>query len=192
MHVFKQLIKELEYQISSQQSEENTAPGCKYNQIIDLISHEVESLASLNRDEMIQQFSSLKRVYENALQADTSSPSDYISNDPSVPRVISAENMGKFGLDFLQWVDPRFVQDIDKNMDWYLNYYRESLQNPEMNEILLNVGYPSKKEREFLKHVEQAIQKKNDDKYLNILRMMSAKEAQGENIDVKMVQQIAT
>lgn len=65
--------------------------------------------------------------------------------------------MGKFGLDFLKWVDPRYVQDIDRNMSWYLNYYRENLEVPEMNEVLLNVGYPSRQEREFLKHVEQAI-----------------------------------
>jgi hypothetical protein len=33
------------------------------------------------------------------------------------------------------------VQDIAQNYDWYLENY---------NEILLNVGYPSKQEKEFL------------------------------------------
>jgi hypothetical protein len=59
-------------------------------------------------------------------------------------------------------------------MDWYLNQYRESPHIQGFNEILLNVGYPSRQEREFMKHVEQAQQRKNDDKYLQILKLMQA------------------
>ena len=40
------------------------------------------------------------------------------------------------------------------------------------NEILLNVGYPSRQEKEFLKYVEQAQQHKNDDKYRKILKII--------------------
>jgi 2-oxo-4-hydroxy-4-carboxy--5-ureidoimidazoline (OHCU) decarboxylase len=65
-------------------------------------------------------------------------------------KVISSENMDEFGLDFLSYIDPKYVKDIKENMEWYLNSYRENPQVCEYNEILLNVGYPSKMEREFL------------------------------------------
>lgn len=50
-----------------------------------------------------------------------------------------------YGLKFLSYVDPFFVADIKENMEWYL-------QN--QNEVLLNVNYPSKLEKEFLRHIE--------------------------------------
>jgi hypothetical protein len=53
--------------------------------------------------------------------------------------------MHQYGIDFISKVDPRFIQDINNNLDWYLENY---------NEILLNVSYPSRQEKEFLKHVE--------------------------------------
>jgi hypothetical protein len=53
--------------------------------------------------------------------------------------------MSKYGIEFLSKIDPRYVKDIEENREWYLESY---------NEILLNVGYPSKQEKEFLKHVE--------------------------------------
>jgi hypothetical protein len=57
-------------------------------------------------------------------------------------------------------------------MEWYLNSFRESPQSSGYNEILLNVGYPSRQEKEFLKHVEQTLQRKNDDKYRKILKQL--------------------
>ena len=53
--------------------------------------------------------------------------------------------MKKYGIEFLSHIDPFFVQDIQNNLEWYMENY---------NEILLNVCYPSKQEKEFLKHVE--------------------------------------
>ena len=46
-------------------------------------------------------------------------------------------------------------------MDWYKENF---------NDIMLNVCYPSKTEKEFLKHVEYIQQKKNDVKYKKILK----------------------
>lgn len=91
--------------------------------------------------------------------------------------------MWKFGQGFLSYVDPFFVQDIEANFEWYLNYYRESLSCASYNEILLNCNYPSRQEREFLKHVEQAQQKKNDDKYVNILRLLAKQGSNDANED---------
>lgn len=52
------------------------------------------------------------------------------------------------------------MQDIEDNLPWYL-------QN--QNEILLNVNYPSKEEKEFLRHIELWQQEKNDLNYTKIL-----------------------
>ena len=51
----------------------------------------------------------------------------------------------EYGLDFLSFVDPHFVADIKENYEWYLL---------NQNEVLLNVNYPSKLEKEFLRHIE--------------------------------------
>ena len=73
-------------------------------------------------------------------------------------KVISSENMlsPEFGLKFLSYVDLSFVKEVTENLDWYLNSFRASQQFIGFNEILLNVGYPSRMEREFLKHVEHS------------------------------------
>lgn len=46
-----------------------------------------------------------------------------------------------------------------------MEWYRENF-----NEILLNVGHPSKLEKDFLKHIEYVQQKKSDIKYKKILK----------------------
>lgn len=40
-----------------------------------------------------------------------------------------------YGQEFLSFIDPSYIKDIKENFDWYLENY---------NEILLNVGYPSR------------------------------------------------
>jgi hypothetical protein len=54
--------------------------------------------------------------------------------------------MDKYGVDFLSFIEPKFVKDYHENMDWYKENY---------NEIMLNVCHPSKLEKDFLKHIEQ-------------------------------------
>jgi hypothetical protein len=44
--------------------------------------------------------------------------------------------------DFIEKIDYRYVEDIQQNLEWYL-------QNS--SEILLNVNYPSRTEKEFLR-----------------------------------------
>lgn len=53
--------------------------------------------------------------------------------------------MEHYGLDFLSHIDPEYAKDIEENFEWYLDNY---------NEILLNVNFPSRKEKDFLKHIE--------------------------------------
>lgn len=47
-------------------------------------------------------------------------------------------------------MDPRYCSDIQENLDWYIQHY--SFAHPQYPpEILLNINYPSKTEKEFLK-----------------------------------------
>lgn len=48
-----------------------------------------------------------------------------------------------------------------QNKDWFKENY---------NEILMNVGHPSKLEKDFLKHIEQVQQRKSDFLYRKILK----------------------
>jgi len=58
-------------------------------------------------------------------------------------------------------VDRRYVQDIKKNYDWY---------QKNTSEILLNINYPSRTEKEFLRQLELWQQEKNNSTYEIILR----------------------
>jgi hypothetical protein len=58
-------------------------------------------------------------------------------------------------------MNPSFVQDIVHNYEWYME---------NSNEILLNVNFPSRKGKEFLKHIESVQQRKNDLHYKKILK----------------------
>jgi hypothetical protein len=71
--------------------------------------------------------------------------------------------MDKYGVDFLSFIEPKFVKDYHENMDWYKENY---------NEIMLNVCHPSKLEKDFLKHIEQEQQRKSDIKYKKILKQL--------------------
>ena len=72
----------------------------------------------------------------------------------------------QYGLDFISAVDPFYVADIEKNLEWYL-------QKPE-KEVLLNVNYPSRQEKDFLRHIERWQQEKNDLNYRRILQQLAA------------------
>lgn len=56
-----------------------------------------------------------------------------------------ADEMETYGSEFLSKIEPLLAQDYMENMHWYDENY---------NEILLNVGQPSKLEKDFLKHIE--------------------------------------
>jgi hypothetical protein len=53
--------------------------------------------------------------------------------------------MLKTGGDFLKRVDQRYVADIKENYEWYM-------QNG--SEVLLNINYPSRTEKDFLRQLE--------------------------------------
>jgi hypothetical protein len=56
---------------------------------------------------------------------------------------------------------------MNDNQDWY---------KENCNEILLNVGLPTKLEKDFLRHIEQVQQKKSDLKYRKILKNLELRK----------------
>lgn len=106
----------MELQLATQMPQ--AEPKSKFDQLLDIIMADVEGLAVINRESIYSQFTRFKSIYEAALSNEGPVEED--------PRVVSGINMGEFGLEFLSWVDPKFVQDVHENMDWYLNSFRES------------------------------------------------------------------
>ena len=75
-------------------------------------------------------------------------------------------SMDSYGLDFLAGVEPLIVKDMFYNRDWF---------EENCNEILLNVGQPTKLEKDFLRHIEQVQQRKSDLTYRKILKNLELK-----------------
>jgi predicted DNA-binding ribbon-helix-helix protein len=61
---------------------------------------------------------------------------------------------------------------MDENYEWYLE---------NTSEIILNSAYPSKLEKEFLKHIELQQQKKNDMTYKKLIVEIE-KNRKGNNL----------
>jgi len=79
------------------------------------------------------------------------------------PIPYQADRMEEYGQEFLSQIGPHFAHDMVENYEWYL---------ANRNEVLLNVMYPSQLEQNFLKHIEQVQQRKNDQKYRAILKSL--------------------
>ena len=94
---------------------------------------------------MSKQYSKFTRAYKEAESAANLilAGENSLVKRPTFP--YNPTKLHEYELDFLSYVDPFYVADIQENQDWYL-------QN--QNEVLLNVSYPSKQEKEFLRHIE--------------------------------------
>ena len=102
-------------------------------------------MSSENKTEFERQYNNFARAYSEAEEKANliiEGKSQLVPR-PSLP--YNPTKLGDYGLDFLSFVDPYFVADIKENYEWYM-------QN--QNEVLLNVSYPSKQEKEFLRHME--------------------------------------
>lgn len=62
-------------------------------------------------------------------------------------KLYKPEEIYKYGQEFMEYVDPGFVQDMIINMSWYHN-------QENMNQFLLNINYPCKLQTDFLKELE--------------------------------------
>jgi len=87
----------------------------------------------------------LKSAYDN--QVSESDPTPY-----------SSAYMLDYSDKFVATIDARYTAEIRDHLAWYLE---------NSFELLLNVNYPSRAEKEFLRHVELWQQEKNDNTYCN-------------------------
>lgn len=71
------------------------------------------------------------------------------------------------GDNFVAQVDQRYVEDIRENHEWYLE---------NGSEVLLNINYPSRTEKEFLRQLEMWQQEKNEVNYKQILMQLQKPE----------------
>lgn len=72
---------------------------------------------------------------------------------------------------FISRVDAQHAIDIQTNYEWYLE---------NGSEVLLNINYPSRAEKEFLRQLEMWQQEKNDINYKQIL--MQLQESQQHEV----------
>lgn len=75
----------------------------------------------------------------------------------------SSRDMDEYPLSFISKLDSTLVKEISLNLDLYLK---------NSSEVLLNVNYPSRTEKEFLRHIEMWQQEKNDINYRIILQQL--------------------
>jgi hypothetical protein len=86
-------------------------------------------------------------------------------------RLYIAEQMYKYGPEFLAHVDPNFVQDMINNREWY---------SQNISRFMININYPSKLQNDFLKELELSQQRRNDMRYRRIMDQMDKiEEAKG-------------
>lgn len=64
---------------------------------------------------------------------------------------------------FVSRVDHLHALDVKNNYEWYLK---------NGSEVLLNINYPSRTEKEFLRQLEMWQQEKNDINYKQILKQL--------------------
>mmetsp|Transcript_26797 Transcript_26797/g.25836 ORF Transcript_26797/g.25836 Transcript_26797/m.25836 type:complete len:123 (+) Transcript_26797:415-783(+) len=108
----------------------------KMQLMIELKERELGKLSIQNRNNLENLFHNLKTRYESALEQDQEEFDRFPYNEG---------DLFAYGQEFLSYIDPRYIQDVRENQEWYLE---------NSNEILLNIGYPSRQEKDFLKHIE--------------------------------------
>lgn len=104
--------------------------------MVSVLEREVQNLSEGNREQLKKIYSEFQERYKKSLEPD---------NNEVDKTVYRGDSTDQYGIDFLSYIDPQYTKDIMNNIDWYLENH---------NEILLNVVYPSKQEKEFLKHIE--------------------------------------
>ena len=93
--------------------------------MISLLEKDIAQLQEKNVLNIEKEFLRVRELFEKTLESESQ-----IDEFP-----YSGDNMFDQGVSFLSYIDPNYVKDIQNNFDWYLE---------NSNEILLNVGYPSK------------------------------------------------
>lgn len=105
---------------------EETQQDYKLQTMISVLRKEIDILSDNNRDQVKSQYTQFIERLTHALSTTE-------ARDPFVYR--PDDMLTAYGTEFLSYLDPLFAQDIKANKEWYLE---------NQNEILLDVGYPSK------------------------------------------------
>jgi hypothetical protein len=89
----------------------------------------LENIQNENYQTLKSLFESVRSKYEHALSLQ---PGDADYRDATLYK---PQEIFKYGIEFTSYVDPRFVQDMIKNKEWY---------SQNLNQYLLNINYPTK------------------------------------------------
>ena len=100
---------------------------------------DLENIQNENYETLKNLFQSVSAKYEHALSL---SPDDDNFKDTTLYK---PQEIFKYGIEFTSYVDPRFVQDMINNKEWY---------SQNLNQYLLNINYPTKLQTDFLKELE--------------------------------------
>lgn len=131
------------------------------SELIDSLTSELTEVVATNDESLRSQWHAFQDKYRVA--AEQAGQIEQEGTNLRDPVVYSANRMDEYGTDFLGYVDPYFVKDLNENLAWYLS---------NQHEILMNVNYPSKQEKKFLRHIELWQQEKNDVNYTQILKQL--------------------
>lgn len=82
--------------------------------IIGSLESEISVLRDANEESLRTQWDGFKSQYALALQLAQNPP-------PRDQTVYKANQLDQYGQDFLGYIDPHFVRDIDDNLAWYLS-----------------------------------------------------------------------
>lgn len=133
------------------QTEEQEVPAvaltdeAKMQNMIKFIEKELKTLERDNDTQLESNQEKLRHAFENPVEEAT---------------CFRAEDMESYPVEFLGHINKLYAKDMKENYEWYLE---------NTNEIILNSAYPSKLEKEFLKHIELQQQKKNDLTYKKLI-----------------------
>lgn len=136
----------------------------KLQNMIKFIEKELRGLEKENDLALERNHKSLQTAFENPVEEAT---------------CYRAEDMESYPVEFLGQINKLYAKDMQENYDWYLE---------NTSEIILNSAYPSKLEKEFLKHIELQQQKKNDLTYKKLI-MEIEKNKKGNKITSDIFEQ---
>ncbi len=119
MRRFKNFVREFGQQMSGSSESQDQDEKDYIDKMIESLTTEVDALEEPNMQMLTSMFMKMKRLFEESLGTDLS------QYTPDM-KVYTSQDISNYDLEFLSQIDPRFVQDLEINWNWYLNSYRET------------------------------------------------------------------
>jgi hypothetical protein len=129
--------------------------------VIRVAEKDLASLSNSNYEQLRAVYHKVKGKFERCIKMRRDHP------DFKDKKLYKPERIRDYGPEFLSYVDPGFVQDMETHREWY---------EENINHFLMNINYPCKLQTDFLKELELSQQKRNDQKYRKILDHMDKLE----------------